>query len=203
MQDVAVLLGWIAHSGVVQGIIIGGVLAFLTATVVMDMVIRSITVTVDGWDSIRMCGQPGNGLLVRSASAKALPLVNVFEEAAYWTTTKDASGRALRGANRYVLSFPTGGLPPVGAFWSLTVTDTVGYMAHNAVGRSSLDDLSDLERNADGSIDLCLQREAPRGHERNWLPVPAGRFKLTLRAYLPGAAILDGRYRVPPVVKAA
>ena len=60
---------------------------------------------------------------------------------------------------------------------------------------------SGLVPNADGSIDMYLQRAAPAGHESNWLPAPAGNFKLMLRAYLPGRAILDGEYHVPPVMK--
>ena len=195
-------LSWVSQSGVVQGIIIGATLAFLTAILIMNAVARSITTTVNGWSSIRKCGQPGNGILVRAACAKALPAVNVFEEAAYWTTTRDGSGRTLSGLYQYVLNFPAGQLPPNDAFWSLTITDVVGYMVNNAINRSSFDDRSNLAKNADGSIDIYLQQEAPKGHEQNWLPAPSGKFKLMLRAYLPGAAILDGTYRVPPVVKA-
>ncbi|MBO0810990.1 MAG: DUF1214 domain-containing protein [Microlunatus sp.] len=196
------VLGWVAHSGVVQGIIIGATLAFLTAIVIMNAVLRRITTTDNGWNSIPMSGRPGNGVLVRAACAKALPVVNVFEEAAYWTTTKDGSGGTLDGRNRYILRFPPGQLPPQDAFWSLTVTDLVGYMVNNPIGRSSIDDRSPLATNADGSVDIQLQHSAPAGYEQNWLPTPAGRFKLMLRAYLPGAAVLDGTYRVPPVVKA-
>jgi len=199
----ATALAWFSQSGIVQGLIIGATLAFLTAILILDAVVRAITTTVNGWSSIRECGQPGNGILVRAASAKALPAVNVFEEAAYWTTTRDGSGRTLSGRHRYVLNFPAGQLPPNDAFWSLTVTDVVGYMVSNSIHRSSFDDRSNLARNADGSIDVYLQHEAPTGHEQNWLPTPSGKFKLMLRAYLPGAAILDGTYRVPPVVESA
>ncbi len=195
-------LAWLSQSGVVQGVIIGATLAFLTAIVVMNAVARSITTTVNGWSSIRVCGQPGNGILLRAACAKALPVVNVFEEAAYWTTTRDGSGGTLSGRHQYVLAFPAGQLPPNDAFWSLTVTDVVGYMVNNPINRSSFDDRSNLAENADGSIDVYLQQEAPSGHQQNWLPTPSGKFKLMLRAYLPGAAILDGTYRVPPVVEA-
>ena len=198
----AAVLAWIANSGVVQGVIIGATLAFLTAILIMNAVGRSITTTVNGWSSIRVCGQPGNGILVRAASAKALPVVNVFEEAAYWTTTRDGSGGTLVGGDRYVLHFPVGGLPPNDAFWSLTITDAVGYMMSTSAGRVSINDRSDLAKNSDGSIDIYIQRETPTGRERNWLAAPTGRFKLTLRAYLPGADILDGTYRVPPVVRA-
>ncbi|HEV3102500.1 MAG TPA: DUF1214 domain-containing protein [Candidatus Dormibacteraeota bacterium] len=195
-------LAWFAQSGVVQGIIIGAALAFLTAILVLDAVARAITTTVNGWSSIRKCGQPGNGIFVRAACAKALPAVNVFEEAAYWTTSRDGSGQTLSGRHEYVLNFPAGQLPPNDAFWALTVTDVVGYMVSNPINRSSFDDRSNLAKKADGSIDVFLQREAPTGHEQNWLPTPSGKFKLMLRAYLPGPAILDGTYGVPPVVKA-
>lgn len=196
------LLAWISQSGVVQGVIIGATLAFLTAILVMNAVLRRITTTANGWSSIRECGQPGNGILVRAACAKALPAVNVFEEAAYWTTKTDDSGRALNGRHEYVLHFPPGQLPPSEAFWSLTVTDVVGYMVKNPIDRSSFDDRSNLVENADGSIDVLLQHAAPTGREQNWLPTPSGRFKLMLRAYLPGMPILDGSYRVPQVVRA-
>jgi hypothetical protein len=168
----------------------------------MDVVGMVITTTVNGWSSIRKCGQPGNGILVRAACAKALPVVNVFEEAAYWTATRDGSGQTLSGRHGYVLSFPAGQLPPNDAFWSLTVTDVVGYMVKNPINRSSFDDRSNLAKNADGSIDVYLQTEAPTGREQNWLPTPSGKFKLMLRAYLPGAAIVSGAYRVPPVLEA-
>lgn len=195
------VVAWVAQSGVVQGVIIGATLAFLTAILVMNLTARAVTTTVDGWSSIRRCGRPDNGIFVRAACAKALPVVNVFEEAAYWATARDGSGRRLTGGHRYVLHFPAGQLPPNDAFWSLTMTDVVGYMV-SGEPRASLDDRSDLVKDADGSIRIHLQHTAPPGREQNWLPTPTGRFKLMLRAYLPGPAILDGTYRVPPVVKA-
>jgi hypothetical protein len=198
----ASVLAWISGSGVVQGIIIGATFAFLTAILVMNTVGRAITTTVNGWSSIRKSGLPSNGILVRAACAKALPVVNVFDEAAYWTTTKDGSGETLSGGHEYVLHFPPGQLPPSDAFWSLTITDVVGYMVNNPLNRSSFDDRSNLAKSADGAIDVYLQRTAPTGHEQNWLPTPTGKFKLMLRAYLPGTAILNGSYRVPPVAKA-
>ena len=196
------VLAWISQSGVVQGVIIGAAFAFLTAILIMDAVGRMITTTVNGWSAIRKCGQPGNGVLVRAACAKALPVVNVFEEAAYWTTTRDGSGQTLSGGHRYVLRFPAGKLPPNEAFWSVTPTDVVGYMVNNPTNRHSVGDRSHLAQNGDGSIDIFLQQMAPSGHEQNWLPVPSGKFKLTFRVYLPGAAIRDGTYQLPPVVRA-
>jgi hypothetical protein len=188
-------------SGVVQGIIVGGVLAFITATIIMNAVVKAMTTTVNGWSITLKCGQPGNGILLRAACARILPAVNVAQEAAYWTTTIDSAGRALNGKHDYVLHFPAGQLPPNDAFWSLTMTDVVGYMVSNPIDRYSVGDRSGLAPNADGSIDIYIQSTAPAGRESNWLPAPAGSFKLMLRAYLPGRAILDGEYHVPPVIK--
>ncbi len=185
----------------VQGIIVGGVLAFITAIIIMSAVVKSIQTTVNRWSTILKCGQPGNGILVRAACAKVLPAVNVAQEAAYWTTTTEGAGRTLSGRHAYVLHFPAGQLPPNDAFWSLTMTDVVGYMVSNPINRSSVGDRSGLVPNADGSIDIYIQSTAPARHESNWLPAPAGGFKLMLRAYLPGSAILNGEYHVPPVIK--
>lgn len=195
------LLAWVAGSGVVQGVIIGAALAFLTTILILDVVAKAQTRTVNGWSSIRRAGQPGNGLLVRAALQKALPVVNVFEEAAYWTAAVDGAGKKLSGDHVYRLHFPPEQLPSNSAFWSLTATDTVGYMVDSPAGRSSVDDHSGLVTNADGSIDILLQPGAPAGPAQNWLPTPAGRFKLMLRAYLPGAGIVNGSYEVPPVVE--
>ena len=193
------VVAWVVSSGVVQGVIIGATLAFLTTILILDAVARAETTTVNGWSSIRNAGQPGNGWLVRAALQKALPVVNAFEEAAYWTTSVDGAGAKLDGDHAYRLHFPPGSLPPNDAFWSLTATDTVGYMVTGPAGRSSVDDHSGLVTNPDGSVDIVLQPQVPNGQARNWLPTPTGPFKLMLRAYLPGPDILAGTYEVPPV----
>ncbi len=194
------ILTTLSVSHVVQGIIVGSVLAFLTAQVIMNAAVKAMTTTVNGWSTTVKAGQPGNGILLRAACAKILPAVNVVEEAAYWTTTRDSAGQRLNGQRAYVLHFPAGHLPPNDAFWSLTMTDVVGYMVRNSIDRYSVGSRSSLVPNADGSVDIYIQRTAPAaGHDANWLPAPAGNFKLMLRAYLPGRAILDGTYHVPPV----
>lgn len=195
------ILKMLAASHAVQGIIVGGVLAFLTANIMMNAALKAVTTTVNGWSITLKCGQPGNGLLLRAACARNLPAVNVAQEAAYWTTTVDGAGRRLSGQHDYVLHFPAGQLPPNDAFWSLTITDVAGFMVSNPSDRYSVGSRSGLVPNPDGSIDIYLQRPAPAGHESNWLPAPAGNFKLMLRAYMPGRAILDGEYHVPPVMK--
>jgi hypothetical protein len=194
-------LAWVAGSGVVQGVIIGLTFAYFTTILILNAVAKADTRTVNGWSAIRKVGQPGNGLLVRAALQKALPVVNVFEEAAYWTATSDNAGAGLNGDHAYRLHFPAGQLPPNDAFWSLTATDTIGYKVSTSIGRSSVDSHSGLVTNADDSVDILLQAHRPSGATQNWLVTPSGRFKLMLRAYLPKAVIMDGTYEVPPVTE--
>jgi hypothetical protein len=198
-KRMANILATFSVSHAVQGIILGAVLAYLTANILLNIAVKGMTTTVNGWSINLKCGQPGNGILLRAACAKILPAVNVAEEAAYWTTTVDGTGQKLNGKHDYVLHFPAESLPPNEAFWSLTMTDVVGYMVSNPIDRYSVGDRSGLVPNADGSIDVYIRRTAPAEHESNWLPAPAGGFKLMLRAYLPGPAILRGEYHVPPV----
>ena len=198
MSNFQVLL---SNSHLIQAIIIGGVMAFLTANLMMKAVLKRMTTTINGWSTTTKCGQPGNGILERSAFAKVLPAVNVVEEAAYWTTTIDSTGKKLNGRQDYILHFDSGQQPPNDAFWSLTITDVAGFMVSNPIERYSLGDRSGLVQNADGSTDIYIQSETASGHETNWLPAPAGKFKLMLRAYLPKQAILEGEYHLPPVSK--
>jgi hypothetical protein len=100
-----------------------------------------------------------------------------------------------------MMHFPPGGLPPNGAFWSLTMGDAKNRFVANRINRYSVSDRSGLVPNADGSVDIYVQNTAPASHESNWLPTPTGKFILWLRVYVPGAAILDGRYKVPPMVE--
>ncbi len=186
---------------VVLGMIVGVVLTFLTAGLLIDAEVNAMKTTTNGWSVTLNCGEPSNGILLRAACAQALPAVNLPQEAVYWTATVDGAGQTLTGGHDYLLHFPPGGLPPNHAFWSLTMTSTKGEMVANPLNRYSVGDRSSLVPNADGSIDIYIQHTAPAGHESNWLPAPSGDFMLWLRAYQPGAAVLSGAYHVPPVVE--
>lgn len=183
---------------VVQGILIGFALAFVTAQVYA----RIKTVKVNGWVTMFGLGVPGNSMLLRAAHAQFFPgPVNVPEEAMYWWTNSDGAGRILSGQHEYTVYFPPGGLPPHDAFWSLTLGDAQNRFVANPINRYSLSNRSGLVPNTDGSIDIFIQNTAPAGTEANWLPAPTGNFILWLRVYIPGQAILDGTYKVPPVIK--
>ena len=181
-----------------QGLVVGAVLGFITAQILA----RVWAVKVNGWTTMFGSGVPGKSILFRAASAQLFPgPVNVPQEAMYWTTGKDGAGHKLDGRHVYMMHFPPGGLPPNGAFWSLTMGDAKNRFVANPIHRYSVSDRSGLVPNADGSVDIYVQNTAPASHESNWLPAPAGKFILWLRVYIPGAAILDGTYKVPPMVE--
>jgi hypothetical protein len=181
-----------------QGFLIGFGLAFVTAQIYA----RIKATRVNGWLTMFGLGQPGNGMFLRAAHAQLFPgPVNTPEEAMYWWTNTDGARHALSGEHDYAMHFPAGGLPPNQAFWSITMGDAGNHFVANPLNRFSLSDRSGLVPNADGSVDIYLQNAAPAGYESNWLPAPAGSFILWLRVYIPGQAILDGGYTVPPVAK--
>ena len=187
------------QSDVLQGFLIGFGLAIVTA-----QVYGWIKGTkVNHWTSMFGLGVPGNGMLMRAACALLFPgPVVVPEEAMYWYTNADGLGKALSGRESYVMHFPAGGLPPNTAFWSLTMGDAKNHFVPNPINRYSVTDRTGLVPNADGSVDIYIQNTAPTDHKSNWLPAPSGNFILWLRVYLPGAAILNRTYTMPPVAKA-
>jgi hypothetical protein len=184
-------------SDVVQGIIIGGILAFIT----FQIIAHAYVAKVNGWTTMYGCGKPGIGILLRGACAAIFPgPINGPQEAMYWLTNKDDAAQKLSGRHDYIMHFPAGQLPPNNAFWSLTMGDSKNQFVSNPINRYSVSDRSGLVPNADGSVEIYIQNAAPAGHESNWLPAPTGDFILRLRVYLPEKGILDGQYRVPAVV---
>ncbi len=185
-------------SDVVQGIIAGGVLGYIT----FQILTHAYVTTVNGWTTIFGCGEPGNDVLFKGACAAIFSgPINLPQEAMYWTTKVDGAGHTLSGEHDYLLHFPAGGLPPNAAFWSLTMGDAQNHFVPNPINRYSVSDRSGLVANADGSVDIYIQNAAPAGHESNWLPAPSGNFILWLRVYLPGESVVKGEYQVPPVVE--
>lgn len=183
---------------VVQGILCGVGLAFITLIIIGNAYVTR----VNGWTTMFGCGEPRNGILRRAACAVVFPgPINVPQEAMYWTTSKDSAGHTLNGRHCYIMHFPAGQLPPNDAFWSLTMGDAKNHFVANPIDRYSVGDRSSLVPNADGSVDIYIQNAVPVGHESNWLPASTGKFILWLRVYMPGAAILDGEYTVPPIVE--
>jgi hypothetical protein len=147
--------------------------------------------------------QLGRDYTTRATGALLGILGNGAEEYLGVGYSADADGRPFDGARRYRIRFAPGGLPPVGAFWSLTVYTSERLLYANPLRRYVINSpmLGSLQRDADGGITLYLQHDSPGAdHEANWLPVPSGPFVLTFRTYQPDEAIRSGRWTAPPVV---
>jgi hypothetical protein len=131
---------------------------------------------------------------------------NLPADAVYPSAYVDNEGKALSGANKYVLRFPKGEAPPVNAFWSVTMYDPDSFFVANPLNRYALSSWMPLKRNPDGSVELYIQHESPgKDREANWLPAPAGEFNLTLRMYWPtdkDPTILNGTWKAPAVTLA-
>src|SRR5881396_2864951 len=95
----------------VLGLLVGGVVAFVAGGVLVDREAKGMQTTIDGWSTVRQCGEPGNDILMKAACARDWTAANLAPEAVYWTTTVDSAGQTLSGHNGYVLHFSPGGLP--------------------------------------------------------------------------------------------
>jgi len=157
---------------------------------------------VNGWQmNTDTMGVFGNYYLKRAIIAMVGLGANQPEDAVYPMCVGDAEGRPLLGSNRYVLHFSKAELPPVEAFWSLTMYDHQGFHRANRLDRFAIGDRDPLRYNPDGSLDLYMQADSPGAEkEANWLPSPAeGELAVTLRLYAPKAEALDGRWNPPAV----
>jgi len=126
--------------------------------------------------------------------------LNLKEDAIYFLSERDSEGRPLNGAHRYRLHFDQFRTPQVETAWSLTAYDLNGALPAASGGRLGLSSRDRLRFNADGSIDLRIQRDPPLDPlAANWTPCPPGDFRLALRAYGPRHTVLSGLWRPPGV----
>jgi hypothetical protein len=130
---------------------------------------------------------------------------NSKQEAMYPVYRVDADGQKLEGTNRYTLRFPRAQLPPVNAFWSLTMYNLPqSLLVANPINRYLINSpmLPQLKKDADGRLTLLIQNESPgKDKEANWLPAPKGPFAMYMRLYWPKEEALEGRWKNPPLEK--
>jgi len=157
---------------------------------------------INGWLVKReMMGTYGTSYLGRAFVARIGLGANVPEDAIYPMSMVDGDGKPYNGSYHYTLHFDKGKLPPINAFWSLTMYDADGYFVGNPTNRFAIGDRDKLEFNSDGSLDIYIQHNTPgRYKESNWLPAPAGDFNLVMRLYWPRTSILTGEWN-PSAVK--
>jgi hypothetical protein len=144
--------------------------------------------------------------LYRMAGAVLGIYGNSKQEAMYPAYYVDATKQKLDGTNRYTLRFTPGQLPPVNAFWSLTMYDEpASLLVANPINRYLINSpmLPQLKRDADGGLTLIVQNESPdKDKETNWLPAPKGPFSMIMRLYWPKEEAIDGKWTAPPLKRA-
>jgi hypothetical protein len=144
-----------------------------------------------------------NNYLYRMAAAVIGIYGNSKQEAMYPFYSVDSDKQPLVGANRYALRFGPGELPPVNAFWSVTMYEMPrSLLVANPINRYLINSpmLPQLQRDADGGLTLIVQNESPgKDKEANWLPAPKGPFVMAMRLYWPKEEALDGKWTAPPL----
>jgi hypothetical protein len=167
----------------------------------MEWKIPTLARVANNWSmNTDTMGVYGNYYLKRAIVTQVGLGANLPEDAVYPLNLGDESGKPLDGANKYVVRFGKNEIPPVDAFWSITLYDPEGFQVANSINRFAVSSWMPFKYDADGSLTLFIQNESP-GSEResNWLPAPKGPFNLTMRLYAPKSEALTGRWNPPPV----
>jgi len=156
----------------------------------------------NGWGFNYGLGSYGTNYTLRAGTAWLGLGANLPEDAFYPAIYVDANGTALTGAHQYVIHFGKNDMPPVNAFWSITMYNSRNFLVNNSLDRYAVGPhLGKLTRNADGSLDIYVQNTSPGpAKESNWLPAPSDAFHLVMRLYWPQEAVLNGSW-VPPAVQ--
>lgn len=167
----------------------------------IDEKVKHGTNLINGWTFNLKSGNFGTDYLLRAAIAKDSIAQNSPEEAVYSKAYVDGSGNPLKGSQKYVLHFDNDNLPPVKAFWSVTMYNSKSYFEDNPLNRYAIGDrTAGLKYNLDGSLDIYIQHDNPgKDRDSNWLPAPSDDFNLMLRMYIPEDIVLNGEYKIPPV----
>jgi hypothetical protein len=166
--------------------------------------VATLARVANGWSmNTDTMGVYGNYYLKRAIVAQVGLGANLPEDAIYPLNLFDDTGKPLDGANRYTIHFDKGAMPPVNAFWSITLYDAEGFQVGNVQNRFTLSSWMALKCNADESLDLHFQNESPgKDKEANWLPAPKAPFNLTMRLYAPQPDALTGKWNPPAIKKA-
>jgi hypothetical protein len=165
---------------------------------------KSMATLVNGWGIFMKTGVYGTNYLDRALITAIGLGANRPQDAIYPTSEADADGKPYNGANKYIMHFDKGQMPPVKGFWSLTMYDGQMFFVANPLNRYTLSSRSKFKHNKDGSVDLYIQNTSPgKDKEANWLPAPKDKFILMLRLYWPyeppHVSILDGTWKPPAV----
>jgi hypothetical protein len=180
----------------------------------VDAALANLGKDINGWRVSAAQGDRaffnGNWLL-RAAGAKAGIYGNNPVEATYPLTKSLANGDPIdTSKHNFTITFPAGQLPPVNAFWSITMYDGKSQLLiENPINRYLINSpmLPSLKKNPDGSLTIYVQKDSPgKAKESNWLPAPNDTAYLAMRLYWPTEtppSILppgEGTWKPPAIV---
>jgi hypothetical protein len=157
----------------------------------------------DGWMFTTDTGIYGTKYRQRALITAIGLGANRPQDAVYPTSEGPDILKKYSGANKYVMHFNKGELPPADGFWSLTMYDANYFFVPNPINRYTVSQRNKLRANPDGSVDLYIQNAPPgKDKEQNWLPAPKDQFILMMRLYWPKEkppSLLNGTWKIPPV----
>jgi hypothetical protein len=159
---------------------------------------------INGWGLyLKNMGFYGADYLRRAIVAMSGIGANLPKDAVYAPAFTDVSGQPFHGRKRYLWHLNQRKIPPVHAFWSLTVYNPQGYLADNPLHRYAISPhLSPLHYENDGSLNIWIGGITPtKEFQSNGLPTPDGPFNLLLRMYWPESAVINGRWIPPAIVE--
>ena len=164
---------------------------------------KSAGTVENGWMFATKTGVYGTDYVQRALITAIGLGANRPQDAIYPTSQMDAEGKPYSGANKYVMHFDKGQVPPVDGFWSLTMYNAEYFFVDNPLNKYTVSPRNALKYNDDGSLDIYVQNESPGAErEANWLPAPKDKFVLMMRLYWPkekDPSILNSSWKVPPV----
>jgi hypothetical protein len=173
-----------------------------------DKAKRELGDTVNGWQIAKIENNRaaiGSDWLKRSAIALAGIYANDYQEALYPFSNTDGAGAELDGSKKsYTITFPGSAMPPVNAFWSVTMYDGKSQLlVANPIHRYLINSpmLPNLKKNPDGGVTIYVSKDSPGPDKAaNWLPAPNDKIYMAMRLYWPKAAAIDGTWKPPAVV---
>jgi hypothetical protein len=121
----------------------------------------------------------------------------------YLISIRDKDGQAYDGGKTYRLRVPPN--VPIQQYWSVTAYDRETHALIKNMSRASrASNAAELQKNADGSIDVYFGPKPPAGKESNWVPTdPARKFELMARFYAPKPEFFEKKWILPDVEKFA
>lgn len=159
--------------------------------------------TVNGWIIYpsKEMGNYGTNYLLRAIVSKSGLGANLAQDTVYAFGRFDNNGIRLSGSYSYILHFDKDQIPPINAFWSVTMYDRKHQLVKNPGNLYGIRSNGKIVYNTDGSLDLLFQRQDPKDPNINWLPTPEGEFNLIMRMYWPKQPILDNTWNPPQIIR--